>query len=176
MQEALCDDQTRHHGVEASLSSSRPAHDLVGAVAALDAAERQQRPVDMAMALLRVGRCLRAQGDFAAAEWYLQRGLAWSRTLASLDLCIETLCELASACSAQALVQQSADAHAAYGSRERARDHAFEAASLAERRDDARCEAAVLSCVCDVLERCGDFEDRDTLRLRRASLLACARA
>jgi hypothetical protein len=144
---------------------------LETAVRHLDAAELRLRPVEMAIALLEVGHCHRCQGSLDAAEWYLQRGLAWSRTLGASHLTIDTLCELAATCAALAAQLDPSDPRRAYAARERARDHGYEAATLAARTQDPRCEAAVLGRVSNALEACGDTEDSEDLRRRQGELL-----
>lgn len=149
---------------------------LETAVRHLDAAELRLRPVEMAIALLEVGHCHRCQGSLDAAEWYLQRGLAWSRTLGASHLTIDTLCELAATCAVLAAQLDATDPRRAYAARERARDHAYEAATLATRTQDPRCEAAVLGRVSDALDHCGDTEDSEHLRRRQGELLSSLRA
>jgi hypothetical protein len=148
--------------------------DLSVATHRLDQAESRMRPVEMALALLEVGRCYREHSNLDAAEWYLQRGLSWARTLGASHLSIDILCELAQVCAAIADIQDSADTRRAYCARERARDHGYEATTLAARHSDRRCEASVLGLVSTALARCGDFEDCETLRRRQAALLEAA--
>lgn len=149
---------------------------LATSVRRLDAAEQRLRPVEMAVALLEVGAIHRSQGSLDAAEWYLHRGLSWARTLGAQHLSTEILCELAATCAAIAQQFEDADAHRAYAARERARDHGFEATTLAARGADLRCEAAVLGLVSEALACCGDLEDCESLRRRQAELLESAPA
>ncbi|MCU0772926.1 MAG: hypothetical protein MUC74_00075 [Ideonella sp.] len=160
------------HRVDAHRPTESGIEALETAVRHLDAAELRLRPVEMAIALLEVGHCHRCQGSLDAAEWYLQRGLAWSRTLGASHLSIDTLCELAATCAALAAQLDPADPRRAYAARERARDHGYEAATLAARTQDPRCEAAVLGRVSDALEHCGDTEDSEDLRRRQGALLS----
>jgi hypothetical protein len=125
----------------------------------------------MSMALLEVGHCHRRHGSLDAAEWYLQRGLAWSRTLGASHLSIDILCELAATCAAIAVQLEAVDARRAYAARERARDHGYEATTLAARTQDVHCEASVLGRVSLALECCGDTEDSANLRHRQHTLL-----
>lgn len=152
-------------------SSSAAPGDLAAATHRLDQAESRMRPVEMALALLEVGQCYREHSNLDAAEWYLQRGLSWARTLGASHLSIDILCELAQVCAAIADLHDATDTRRAYSARERARDHGFEAATLAARHGDRRCEASVLGVISAALARCGDLEDCETLRRRQAALL-----
>jgi hypothetical protein len=175
---------SRVHSTRLSTVRAPTRHDAPGpgtdvladAVRRLDAAELRLRPVEMAIALLEVGRVHRLQGSLDAAEWYLHRGLGWARTLGALHLATEILCELAAACAAIAQQHEGTDNHRAYTARERARDHGFEATTLAARAEDLRCEASVLGRVSDALACCGDLEDCESLRRRQAALLESALA
>lgn len=148
---------------------------LAEAVRHLDAVEgRASRPVELALAIHRVARCYCEIGMPDTAVWYLQRALAWARTPTSSTATVGILCELADAWARRAdLTEEPAERHHCL---ERARDHAFEAASLAGQGADPRCEASTLLVVSDVLSTCGDHGDARTLRDRALELLAIGTA
>lgn len=146
--------------------------DLATALRQLEEAETQRRPVDLVQALGRVGRRYRELGHARAAAWYLRRGLHWARTLGGVDASVDLLCELADAEVAIAGAASSDDdAAAARAARERARDHAFEAASLARQCADPQWEVGVLLRVSDALARCGDHDDAAALQARAVHLV-----
>jgi len=144
------------------------------AMQVLDRAELGQRPVDMCLALSQVARSLKALGAFAAAETYLGQALRWSRLLPGVDAQVDLMSELAEVSCAAAEAEQAAsedDRHAGRAARERARDHAFEAAALAGQTTDAHWEVKVLLRVSDVLDRCGDHDDAASMQNRAITLM-----
>jgi hypothetical protein len=152
------------------LLPSSPAHELLAqATRALDAAEQRNQPATLALSLAQVGRCYRGLGELASAEWYLQKGLRWARTLGAPDACIELLCDLAEVAVLLAEAQQ--DEEEARVMREHARDHGFEATQLAHHAADPEWEMAVLLRVSEVLDRCGDHEDSIALQCRVLNLI-----
>jgi hypothetical protein len=144
---------------------------LADALAALDRAEERQRPVDMVQAFALVGRSYRSLGEHAAAEWYLQRGLCWARTLGGVDASVELLCELSDV-AASLSAQRADEPRRAHASREQARDHGFEAARLARQCADPQWEVTVLLRISDVLDRCGDHDDAIALQFRALQLIS----
>lgn len=152
---------------------------LALAVRMLDLAERRQRPVDMCQALAQVARSLKALGAFGPAESYLGQALRWAAMLPGSDARVDLLCELAeTGCAAAdaARTAQEDDHRAGRAERERARDHAFEAARLAGQTTDAHWEVKVLLRVSDVLERCGDHEDAASMQSRAIRLMGLERS
>lgn len=152
---------------------------LALAVRMLDLAELRRRPVDMCQALAQVARSLKALGAFGAAEAYLGQALRWAAMLPGGDTRVDLLCELAeTGCAAAeaARAAQQDDRRAGRAERERARDHAFEAARLAGQTTDAHWEVKVLLRVSDVLERCGDHEDAASMQHRAISLMGLDRS
>lgn len=148
---------------------------LRSAVAALDAAERDASPLLRCETLAHVGRCYRAIGAAAPAAWYLQHSLRLACELAHRDVVVDLLCELAELATEQAEHAICAeDDRAAHAARDRARDHGFEAARVAERASDAQWEVAVLLRVSEVLERCGDRDDAIGLQCRALDLIVRA--
>lgn len=160
---------------DAAHRGDSPCHDpqllgrLAVALSELDTIERRARPVELALAIQQVARCHLDLCMPEAADWYYQRALAWARTLGSPATMIEILCELAD--TAVVLAQQSSEVNRRYALLERARDHAYEAATLASRTADRRCEAATLVMVSQVLSRCGDHGDACALRERALRLM-----
>jgi tetratricopeptide (TPR) repeat protein len=145
---------------------------LLEAVARLDDAETRGRPQEICLALVPVAACYRAMGAWTAAEHVLRQALRHARTGASPELLVDVLCELAeTACS----IADSADpmeGSLARAARERARDEAFEAASLAHRSSDGHWEASALLRISDVLNRCGDHDDAACLQSRAVELMS----
>ena len=142
------------------------------AAAALDAAEQRGQPFEMSQALARVARCHRTLGALASAESFLETALRWARVVGSTDLRVDLLCEL---CESAERLAQSLDAQepgSGHPARERARDHAFEASTLAGRVADPAWEVTVLLRISDVLNHCGDHDDAAQLQSRAMHLLA----
>lgn len=145
---------------------------LSGALAALDHAELKLRPVDMVHALAQVGRSYRSLGEFAAADWYFERGLCWARTLGGVDAAIDLLCERADVSASLSALHGPDDPRRAHADREQARDHGFEAARLARLCADPQWEVTVLLRISDVLDRCGDHDDAIALQFRALQLIS----
>ncbi len=147
---------------------------LTLAMRTLELAERHPQPNGMCLALAQVARSLKALGAFGPAETYLGQALRWAAMLPGTDSRVDLICELAEVCCAAAEAEQAAnedDRHAGHAERERARDHAFEAAGLAGQTTDAHWEVKVLLRVSDVLDRCGDHEDAASMQNRAISLM-----
>ncbi len=165
---------------DTALRGESPCHDpdalrrLAEALEELDLIERRGRPVELALAIQQVARCHVDLCMPDAAEWYYQRALGWSRTLGGADTTVEILCELAD--TSALLASERTDDAQRYFWLEKARDHAFEAATLASRTADRRCEASTLYLVSQILLRCGDHGDAMALRERAASLIEPALA
>jgi len=147
---------------------------LRDAAAALDVAERYQQPLEMALALAQMARCYRALQALGPAETYLERALAWARTLGAADQAVEILCLLAeTSCSLAELYQQD-DSRRSHAALERTRDWAFEATGLAGHVADPQWEIKVLLRISDVLDRCGDHDDAVQLQSRAMRLMYSA--
>ncbi len=144
------------------------------ACATLDAAEMNGRPIVLSQALAGVAHSYRALRAFDSAESYLDKALAWARVAQATDLCVDLLSDLCDigTCLADTLPDR-AEAHAA---RERVRDHAFEAGSLAARVADGSWEVKVLLRISDVLNRLGDHADATQLQTRALRLMSGAQA
>lgn len=148
----------------------------------LDTAEAGGQPAAISQALAQVARCYRGIGALASAESAFEMALRWSRLTGATDGSVDLLCELAE--TAAGLAEQltptddtapstpgAADRAAARAARERARDHGFEAATLAPRVADAGWEAQVLMRVGEVLRRCGDHDDAAAMQTRALRLV-----
>jgi tetratricopeptide (TPR) repeat protein len=152
-------------------STASPALEaLIQALRRLDDAEALDQPATLVLALAQVGRCYRALGEGATAEWYLQQGLRKARALAAPEACIELLCDLAELLCAVADENENAEHRGGHAARERARDHGFEATQLAGEAGDPAWEMSVLLRVGAVFERCGDMDDALALRARAVDL------
>lgn len=141
------------------------------AAAALDLAERYQQPLEMSLALAQMARCYRALQALGPAELYLERALAWARTLGAPDQAVELLCLLAETSCALAELHAQDDSRRSHAALERTRDWAFEATGLAGHVADPQWEIKVLLRVSDVLDRCGDHDDAVELQSRAMRLM-----
>lgn len=142
------------------------------AAAELDAAEAQGQPHAMSHALAQVARCYRAVDALAAAESGFELALRWARLSGSTDACAALLVEMAETAAALGLtLQADGEPGAARAARERARDHVFEASTLAPRCADPGWEAPLLLRLSDVLDRCGDHDDACALQTRALRLM-----
>ena len=142
------------------------------AAAALDLAERYQQPLEMSLALAQMARCYRALQALGPAELYLERALAWARTLGAADQAVEILCLLAeTSCS----IGRTACARTIRGAatrrwNARATGPSKPPAWLAH-VTDPQWEIKVLLRISDVLDRCGDHDDAVELQSRAMRLM-----
>ena len=142
------------------------------AAAALDVAEAEGQAHQISRALARVAACYRSLCAMASAEAHFDAALRWARSAGATDEVVDLLCELC-----ETTVQLSQDQEAlgrgqGRAARERTRDHAFEATTLAGRVSDPHWEATVLLRVSDVLDRCGDHDDAALLQVRALRLMS----
>jgi hypothetical protein len=142
------------------------------AVSRLDDAEAAGRPAERAMALSAVAACYRAMGAWGAAEDALRQALGQARLARNTDLLIDVLCDQADTACGLADSLHACEPAGARAARDRARDEAFEAASLAHRAADRTREAGILLRISDVLNRCGDHDDAAWLQGRAVTLMA----
>lgn len=142
------------------------------ASARLDEAEMRAEPFEMVHALTQVARCYRGLRMLPSAEACLLQALRWGRISGSVDAIVDLVCELSETTVALASQMQTQDAARAHGARERARDHAFEASTLAGRVADSSWEVQVLLRISDVLDRCGDRDDAVQLQTRALRLMS----
>ena len=141
------------------------------AAAALDLAEHYQQPLEMSLALAQMARCYRALQALGPAELYLERALAWARTLGAADQAVEILCLLAETSCSLAELHAQDDSRRSHAALERTRDWAFEATGLATHVADPQWEIKVLLRISDVLDRCGDHDDAVQLQSRAIRLM-----
>ncbi len=157
----------------AGVLSTEAREALRAAVARLDDAEVRGRPDELSQALMPVARCYRGLGAHAAAEDLLRQALRSARTVGRHELLVDVLCELAeTACGLAEQLIRSGDDAGARAARDRARDEAFEAASLAHRCSDSHWQAQALLRISDALNRCGDHDDAACLQARAVQLMA----
>lgn len=142
------------------------------ASAALDAAELNGDPYGRTQALMQLARAYGKMNAPACAETYLQIALRWARTAHARDLTVDVLCELSSAAEYVAQAHEARVPGSGHAARERARDHAFEASTLAGRVADPQWEIKVLLRISDVLDRCGDRDDAVQMQTRAMRLMA----
>lgn len=143
---------------------------LCHASAALDAAELSGRPFEMSQALASVARSYRGLNALPRAEAALAGALRWARLGGSADAVVELLCDLSETAAALAETLDACRAGSGHTARERARDHAFEATTLAGRVADPAWEIKVLLRVSALLARCGDSDDAMRLQTRALRL------
>ena len=142
------------------------------AAAALDTAEARGDAYGLSQALAQMARCHAAVQAYASAETYLDAALRWGRSAGSIDAVVDLLCEL---CDTAERLSHEMDVRAAdsgHAARERARDHAFEAATLAARVADPDWEIKVLLRISEVLDRCGDRDDAVNMQARAMRLMS----
>ncbi|GMV46225.1 MAG: hypothetical protein AMXMBFR66_16230 [Pseudomonadota bacterium] len=153
------------------------------ALALLDDAQARAIPYEMTLALAAVARSyhvLHARHSAAAA---FALALRWAQASGSADQTVDLHCEIAETAAREMLelkrgleADGETDPHAARAARriarERARDHAFEAARLAPTVTDGTWEARVLLRASEVLEQCGDRDDAMLLQSRALRLMS----
>lgn len=125
----------------------------------------------MCQALTETARALAGLQAYGPSESYLAQALRWAALMGGHDLRADlqnTLAEVAA--NAADLAETQGQRARGRAARERARDHAFEAARLAASTTDPNWEIRVLLRASDVLDRCGDHDDAVQLQ-RRALVL-----
>jgi tetratricopeptide (TPR) repeat protein len=142
------------------------------ASAALANAECSGQPLVFSAALAQLARCYRAMGALASAEAYLELALRWSRSGSAVDGTVDLLCEAADLAECLSRAHEARQPGTGHAARERARDHAFEAGTLAGRVTDPTWEIQVLLRISDVLDRCGDRDDAVQMQTRALRLMA----
>ena len=129
----------------------------------------------MAQVLTALARCYAALAELPSADACLQAALRWAGAAGAADQCVDLLCELCelAACQADEALAARPEVRAPIrAARERARDHALDAAALAGRVADAGWEVKVLLRISDVLDRCGERDEALQLQTRALRLLA----
>jgi hypothetical protein len=131
------------------------------------------RPAAMCQALTEAARTLADLRAYAPAESYLAQALRWAALMGGPDLRADLHCALAEVATNAADLAQWQDeaAVAIRRARDRARDHAFEAAGLARQVSDPYWEVKLLLRASDVLDRCGDHDDAVHLQHRALVLM-----
>lgn len=177
---ALAPSDVRHaQGLSADGAplASGPARDaLRQAMRQLSDVEAQagpSQPAALCHALTEAARALAGLHAYAPAESYLAQALRWATLLGGTDLRADLQCALAEvATNAADLAQARGDTDpAGRRARDRARDHAFEAARLAGQTTDPHCEVKLLLRASDVLDRCGDHDDAVLMQHRALVLM-----
>lgn len=157
--------------IEAPLLDEPVRQALRVAAARLDDAETRGQPFEMSQALVQMARCYRHVGALPSAEACLAAALRWARPAGGIDQLVDLMCELAEVATTIAEQHEAQQAGAGRAARERARDRAFEASTLAGRVADPRWEVQVLLRISDVLDRCGDSDDAVQLQTRALRLM-----
>jgi hypothetical protein len=157
--------------IEAPLLDEPVRHALRVAAARLDDAETRGKPHEVSLALSQMARCYRHVGALPSTEACLAAALRWARPAGGIDQLVDLMCELAEVATAIAEQHEAERPGACRAARERARDQAFEASTLAGRVADAQWEVTVLLRISDVLDRCGDNEDAVLLQTRALRLM-----
>lgn len=157
---------------EALLPDSPACSTLRAAAAALENAETRGQPFEMSQALAAVGRAYADMHSIASAEACFEGALCWARNAGSTDHVVDLLCELSELAASLATGHEAIAPGAGRAARERARDHVFEASTLACHVADAGWEAKVLLRISDVLSRCGDRQDAVQLQTRALRLMS----
>ena len=162
--------------LQAPLPDEPAREALRQAAAALDKAEADGQPPAISRALAQVALCYRHLKAMGSAETYFEAALRWARSAGSTDQVVDLLCDL---CETTVELAEAQSAHrpgSGRAARERARDHAFEASTLAGRVADPHWEATVLLRIGDALDRCGDHDDAALLQTRALRLMSGQRA
>lgn len=162
--------------MQAPLLDETARETLRRAAAALDAAEAGGQAHAIGRALADVAACYRGLKAMASAETYYETALRWARSAGSGDQVVDLLCDLCETTVELAEAQGATLPGSGRAARERARDHAFEASTLAGRVADPGWEATVLLRISDALDRCGDRDDATQLQVRALQLMSGSQA
>ena len=127
-------------------------------------------------ALTEAARALAGLHAYSPAESYLAEALRWAGVMGGPDLRADLQCALAEVASnaadqAQLHCEHGERGVACTGARDRARDHAVEAARLAGQATDPHWEVKLLLRASDVLDRCGDHADAVLMQQRALVLM-----
>lgn len=142
---------------------------LDAAMAALDVARASGHAWAIAEAHLGLARWYSAAGALPFSLALLESGLA---AVHSLDQRVELLCEHVTTLARQADELEQRCTGSGRSVRDVAREHIFEAGSLAARVADPGWEAQVLLHLSDVLDRFGDHADATRLQARALRRMA----
>ena len=139
-------------------------------LSAAETSQGQVRAPAMCQALTDAARALAGLQAYSPAESHLAQALRWAALMGGVDLRADLFCALAEVATNAADLADTQDEPArSRAARDRARDHAFEAARLAGLVTDPNRELRVLLRASEVLDRCGDRDD--ALRLQQRALV-----
>lgn len=142
-----------------------------------ETAQGSARAPAMCHALTEAARALAGLHAYSPAESHLAQALRWAGLMGGHDLLADLHCAWAEvATNAADLSAAQAEPARSRAARDRARDHAFEAARLAGLATDPNWEIRVLLRASDVLERCGDHDDALLLQQRALVLMGMGQA
>lgn len=132
-----------------------------------------EMPAALCHALTEAARALAGLHAYSPAESYLAQALRWACVMGSPDLRADLQCALAEVATNAADLAKLRGERGAEGrrARDRARDHAFEAARLAGQATDPHWEVKLLLRTSDVLDRCGDHDDAVLMQQRALELM-----
>ena len=132
----------------------------------------KHRAPAMCQALTDVARALAGLHAYGPAESHLAQALRWAGVMGGHDLGADLHCAWAEVATTAADLAEAQAEHArSRAARDRARDHAFEAARLAGLTTDPNWEIRLLLRASDVLDRCGDHDDSVLLQQRALVLM-----
>ena len=147
-------------------------HEALRQLDVADAYQGRARAIVMCEALTGVAQALAGLHAYGPSEHHLAQALRWAAQLGGCDLVADLHCAWAEvATNAGDLADARDDSAGCAAARDRARDHAFEAARLARRATDPNWELRLVLRASDVLERCGDHEAAMQLQQRALQLL-----
>lgn len=131
------------------------------------------KPAALCHALTETARAFAGLQAYSPAESYLAQALRWAGVMGGPDLQADLQCALAEVATNAADLAQQRGQPGSGGQRvrDRARDHAFEAARLAGRTTDPHWEVKLLLRASDVLDRCGDHDDAVLMQRRALRLM-----
>ena len=137
----------------------------------------KHRAPAMCQALTEAARALAGLHAYGPAESHLAQALRWAMLMGGHDLSADLHCAWAEvATNAADLTDAQGEHGRSRAARDRARDHAFEAARLAGLTTDPNWEIRLLLRASDVLDRCGDHDDSVLLQQRALVLMGMGQA
>lgn len=126
----------------------------------------------MCLALTEAARALAGLHAYGPAESHLAQALRWAVLMGGHDLSADLHCAWAEvATNAADLAEAQGEPARSRAARDRARDHALEAAHLAGLATDPTWEIRLLLRASDVLDRCGQHDDSVLLQQRALVLM-----
>ncbi len=144
---------------------------------AAEAVAGRHRAPALCQALTEAARALAGLHAYGPAESHLAQALRWAVLMGGHDLSADLHCAWAEvATNAADLTDAQGEPARSRAARDRARDHAFEAARLAGLASDPAWEIRLLLRASDVLDRCGDHDDAVLLQQRALVLMGMGQA